>query len=82
MYLGFVFVMISSTGGEPIFDNSAEGSGTAEALVILDGQSWERSTSTRGEEAGEDAMDAREEAQVARDETVLESNFVTVCDVK
>ncbi len=82
IYLGFVFAIMSSIGGEPMLDNSAKGSGTDEKLVIMDGQSCETSTSTSGEEATEDAMDEREEVQAAREEMVLESNFATVCDVK
>ena len=81
IYLGFVLEMMSSIGGEPILDSSAKGSGTVEKLVIVDGQSCETSTSTSGEET-EEAIDEREEAQVAREETVLESNCETVCDVK
>jgi hypothetical protein len=80
IYLGFVFVIMSSIGGEPMFDNSAEGSGTAEKLVIRDGQSCETSTSIKGEETREDAMEERDELST-REETVLASNFETVCDV-
>lgn len=82
IYLGFVLEMMSPIGGEPILDNSVKGSGTVEKLVIMDGQSCETSTSTSGEEGTEEAMDEREDAQPARGETVLESNFETVCDVK
>ena len=80
IYLGFVFVMMSSIGGEPVFDNSIEGSGTAEKLVIRDGQSCETSTSSKEEETREDAMEERRELST-REETVLASNFETVCDV-
>ena len=79
IYLGFVFVIMSSIGGEPVFDNSVAGSGTAEKLVIRDGQSCEISTSIKGEETTEDAMEERDE--LPTQETVLESNFETVCDV-
>lgn len=82
IYLGFVFEIISSIGGEPIFDNSGEGSGISEKLVIKDGQSCEMSTSINEEETAEDAMEDRDEEPAAREETVLESNFETVCDVK
>src|SRR5882757_1762667 len=80
IYLGFVFVIMSSIGGEPVFDNSVEGSGTAEKLVIRDGQSCDISTSMKGEETTEDAMEERDELST-REETVLASNFETVCDV-
>lgn len=80
IYLGFVFVIMSPIGGEPVFDNSVEGSGTAERLVIRDGQSCETSTSIKGEETTEDAMEERDELST-REETVLASNFETVCDV-
>jgi len=73
---------MSSIGGEPIVDNSTEGSGTVESLVITVGQSCETSTSTRGVEATEDAMDEREERETVREETVLDNNLETVCDVK
>jgi hypothetical protein len=82
IYLGFVLAIMSSIGGEPILDNSAEGSGTAENLVIIEGQSCETSTSTSEVEAIEDAIDEREEREVVREETVLENSFETVCDVK
>jgi len=82
IYLGFVLEIISSIGGEPTLDNSAKGRGAVEKLVIMDGQSCETSTSTSGDEGTEEAIDEREEAQAAREETVLESNFETVCDVK
>ncbi len=81
MYLGFVFVIILSIGGEPKFDNSVEGGGTEEKLVIRDGQSCETSTSISGEGVAEDAMDERDELST-RDETALASNLETVCDVK
>ena len=81
IYLGFVFVIMSSIGGEPVFDSSAEGSGTAEKLVIRDGQSCETSTSINGEEIAEDTMDERDELSTL-EETVLASNFETVWDVK
>jgi hypothetical protein len=81
MYLGLVFVIMSSIGGEPVFDNSAEGSGTAEKLVIRDGQSCEISTSINGEETTADTMDERDELPIL-EETALASNFETVCDVK
>jgi len=71
---------MSSIGGEPVFDNSVEGSGTAEKLVIRDGQSCDISTSMKGEETTEDAMEERDELST-REETVLASNFETVCDV-
>jgi hypothetical protein len=61
IYLGFVFVMMSSIGGEPVFDNSVEGSGTVDKLVIRDGQSCETSTSIKGDEITEDAMEERDE---------------------
>jgi len=80
IYLGFVFVIMSSIGGEPVFDNSVEGSGREEKLVIRDGQSCETSTSIKGEETTEDAMEERDELST-REETVLASNFETVCDV-
>jgi len=82
IYLGLVFAIMSSIGGEPILDNSTEGSGTVESLVIMEGQSCETSTSTRGVEATEDAMDEREEREAVREETVLNNNLETVCDVK
>ena len=82
IYLGFVLEMMSSIGGEPILDNSAKGCGRVEKFVIMDGQSCETSTSTSGEEGAEEAIDEREEVRGAREETVLESNFETVCDVK
>jgi len=81
IYLGFVFVMMSSIGGEPVFDNSTEGSGTPEKLVIRDGQSCETSTSTNREGTTEDTMDERDEL-FTLEETALASNFETVCDVK
>lgn len=81
IYLGFVFVIMSSIGGEPVFDDSAEGSGTVEKLVIKVGQSWETSTSINGEEATEDNMDERDELSTP-EETALASNLETVCDVK
>ena len=81
IYLGFIFLINSSIGGEPVFDNSVEGSGTAEKSVIRDGQSCETSTSTSGEETIEDAMDERDELST-REETAFASNFETVCDVK
>jgi hypothetical protein len=81
IYLGFVFVIMSSIGGEPVFDDSAEGSGTAEKLVIKVGQSWETSTSISGEETTEDTMEERDELSTP-EETALASNFETVCDVK
>ena len=80
IYLGFVFVIMSSIGGEPMFGNSVEGSGTADKLVIRDGQSCETSTSIKGDEITEDAMEERDELST-REETVLASNFETVCDV-
>jgi hypothetical protein len=49
-------------------------------LVIRDGQSCETSTSIKGEETADDAMDERDELST-REETVLASNFDTVCDV-
>ena len=73
---------MSSIGGEPRLDNSAEGSGTVENLVIVDGQSCETSTSTSEVEVTEDAMEERDKRVAAREETVLDNNFVTVCDVK
>jgi hypothetical protein len=82
IYLGFVFAITSSIGGEPILDNSAEGSGMVENLVIMDGQSCEMSTSISGVEATEDTIDEREEREVVREEMVLEKNFERVCDVK
>lgn len=81
IYLGFVFVIMSSIGGEPLFDNSAEGTVTAEKLVITDGQSCETSTSINGEEMAEDTTDERDELSTL-EETALASNFETVCDVK
>lgn len=71
---------MSSIGGEPVVDNSVEGSGTVEKLVIRDGQSCETSTSIRGEEATEGAMEERDELSTG-EVTVLASNFDTVCDV-
>jgi hypothetical protein len=71
---------MSSIGGEPAIDNSVEGSGKAEKLVIRDGQSCETSTSIKGEETTEDVMEERDELST-RQETVLASNFETVCDV-
>lgn len=50
--------------------------------MITVGQSCETSTSTRGVEATEDAMDEREERETVREETVLDNNLETVCDVK
>ena len=63
-----------------MFDNSVEGSGTSEKLVIKDGQSCETSTSIKGEETTEDAMEERDELST-QEETVLANNFETVCDV-
>jgi hypothetical protein len=65
IYLGFVFMIISSIGGDPMSDISAEGSGTEEKLVTTDGQSCETSTSTSGEEAIESIMDERDEVLTA-----------------
>jgi hypothetical protein len=49
-------------------------------LVIKDGQSCETRTSIKGEETAEDAMEERDELST-REETVLASNFETVCEV-
>jgi hypothetical protein len=67
-------------GGEPMFDNSGEGSGVVENPVMTDGQSCEISTSIDGEVA-EDTMVERG-APSPREDVVLDSNFETVCDVK
>lgn len=48
--------------------------------MIRDGQSCETSTSIKGDETTEDAMEERDELSTGG-ETVLASNFETVCDV-
>lgn len=81
IYLGLVFSIISSIGGEPLSGKSGEGNGTDESSVIAEGQSCEMNTSTNVEQLSADIMDERREALDAGEETVLESSFETVCDV-
>jgi hypothetical protein len=81
IYLGLVFSIISSIGGEPTSGNSDEGNGTDESSVIAEGQSCEMNTSTNGEELRADITDERRGASDAGEETVLESSFKTVRDV-
>ena len=81
IYLGLVFSIISSTGGEPTSGNPDEGNGTDESSVILEGQSCEMNTSINGEELRADIMDERRGALDAGEETVLDSSFETVRDV-
>jgi len=82
IYLGFVFVITSSIGEDPMFGISAEGSGTEEKLVITDGQSCETRISTSREEGTESSMDERDEVPTAREEMTLDNSFEIVCDVK
>jgi len=82
MYLGFIFLTISSAGGEAVVPRSGEGSTTVEKFVTLAGQTCDMRMSTREDELAEDIIEEIEELLDVTFATELDKSLETVCEEK